>query len=100
MTLAESFERLAASGIDLLPLTGVETHFVFHRDGFVALVERTAEGFGAIGSAGRLTDNGFAALVWRAGKPFFVAKDYEQPASPGEVTGLRSFAADLEHALR
>jgi hypothetical protein len=30
--------RLAEAGIDILPLNEIATHFVFHRDGFVALM--------------------------------------------------------------
>jgi hypothetical protein len=100
MTIEETLERLGAAGIDLLPLSGMERHFVCHRGGFVALVERTPEGFGAIGSSGLITGKGFAALVWRAGKPFFVTKGYEQPASQAEVEALRSFASGLETALQ
>jgi hypothetical protein len=99
MSLPESLERLAAAGIDLLPLPDLTTHYVFVRGGFVALVERTDAGFGAIGSAGLMTERGFAALVWRGADAFFVSKGQEKAASPGEIEGLRAFAAELERAL-
>ncbi|HEX8986130.1 MAG TPA: hypothetical protein VF767_11870 [Bryobacteraceae bacterium] len=100
MALAECLERLAAAGIEWLPLAGLETHYAFTRDGFVALVERSGEGFGATGSSGLLTERGFAALVWRDGRPFFVAKAFEQEASLAEIDRLRAFASDLDRALR
>ena len=95
-----TFERLVSAGIQLLPLTGITTHFVFERSGFAALVERTEEGFGQIGSAGLLCEKGLAVLVWRGTQPYFVAKGFEQLAGPEQVKQLRRFATDLEHALR
>src|SRR5690242_7724330 len=100
MSLPESLERLAAAGIEWLPLAGVETHYAFTRDGFVALVERAGEGFGAAGSSGLLTERGFAALVWRNGRPLFAAKGFEREASAAEIQRLRAFASDLDRALR
>jgi len=95
----DKLERLAAAGIQLLPAVQISTHFVFERDGFVALVERTPNGFGSLGSAGILTGSGFAALIQRGEKFFFVAKNFEQEASPEKVESLRRFAADLKSAL-
>jgi hypothetical protein len=92
-------ERVAALGIRLLPIAGIETHFVFERDGYAALVERTAEGFGGIGAAGLLTPRGLAPLVWRSAEPFFVLKDFTEPASPAQVDSLRRFSTDLAKAL-
>ncbi|MGC9969259.1 MAG: hypothetical protein ABSE56_01595 [Bryobacteraceae bacterium] len=93
-------ERLAAAGIQLLPLSHIPTHYVFEGAGFAALVARTPEGFGSVGSAGLLTEGGFAALIWRGGQPFFVRKGVELPASAAQVEALHAFASDLEQALR
>jgi hypothetical protein len=98
--VTEKFERLVAAGIQLLPLTGIATHFVFERDGFAALVERQDEAFGQIGGAGLLCEKGLAVLVWRGNEPYFVAKGFEQLAVPEQVDALRRFSADLEQALR
>ena len=92
-------ERLVAAQIELLPAAEISTHFIFTRDGFVALVERRAQGFGSIGSAGLLVDQGFAPLVWRGPKAFFVAKGFEQEASTGQILKLKQFSADLKAAL-
>jgi hypothetical protein len=92
-------ERLAAAGIQLLPALEITTHYVFERDGFVALVERTADGFGGIGSAGLLTGAGFAALLERGGRSYFVAKNFEMEARPEQVEALRRFSSDLREAL-
>ena len=96
--MTEKLERLAAARIQLLPATEITTYYVFERDGFVALVERTADGFGGIGSAGILTGNGFAAWVRRGARSYFVAKDFEQEAGPEQVEALRRFSADLRAA--
>ncbi len=97
--MTEILERLAAAGIQLLPTVEITTHYVFERDGFVALVERTPEGFGGVGSAGLLTGNGFAALIRRGDRAYFVAKGFEQEALPSQVTALESFSLDLKSAL-
>jgi hypothetical protein len=98
--MTEKLERLVAAGIQLLPAVEITTHYVFERDGFVALVERRKNGFGGIGSAGRLTEKeGIAPLVSRGAESFFVAKGFEQLASADEVEQIRRFQADLKHAL-
>src|SRR5262249_31681938 len=87
---------LVAANIQLLPLTQIERHWVFARDGFIALVERTREnGFGQIGSSGLLTERGMAVLVARGDSHFFVAKDFEVSASADDVETLRRFSRDL-----
>jgi len=96
---ATKCEHLAAAGIQLLPAVEIATHYVFERDGFVALVERTPDGFGGIGSAGILTGTGFAALIQRGDRSYFVARNFEQEAKPAEVAALRSFSSDLRSAL-
>jgi len=84
----------------MLPAVEIANHFVFERDGFVALVERRAAGFGGIGAAGLLTEKGVAPLMLRGGEAFFVAKGFEQRASVEEVEQIRRFQADLKSALR
>ncbi|MDX1979428.1 MAG: hypothetical protein SFV51_04105 [Bryobacteraceae bacterium] len=94
-------ERLVAFRIELLPLAEVGRHWVFQRDGFVTLVERTkSDGFGGIGSTGLLTEAGMAVLMRRGERHVFVARGFEQEASPEQVEMLRQFAADLEASLR
>ncbi|HUS05629.1 MAG TPA: hypothetical protein VMZ52_05015 [Bryobacteraceae bacterium] len=97
--MMEIFERLVAAGIQLLPSTQITTHFVFERDGFAALVERKGDAFGSIGSAGLLGEKGFAPLVLRNGETYFVARGFEQSASPEQVQGIRRFQSDLQSAL-
>ena len=97
--MTEILERLVAAGIQLLPATEITTHYVFERDGCVALVERTTAGFGGVGSAGILTGKGFAALVQRGDRSYFVAKNFEQEAAPEQVTALRRFSSDLKAAI-
>ena len=98
--MQEIFERLVAANIQIMPIPGIENHFVFERDGFIALVSRTPEGtFGRVGSSGMLTDKGFAALTWRGGHAYFVAKGFEEAAAEGQVDRLRSFQRDLKAAL-
>ncbi len=98
--LQVQLERLVGRNIQLIPAADVTTHFLFERDGFVALVERSGDGIGNIGAPGLLSSpSGYAALVWRGGEPWFISKGFEQLATPEQVAGIRSFAADLAYAL-
>jgi hypothetical protein len=97
----EKLEKLAGAGIQLIPAPDLTTHFLFERDGFVSLVERTNDdGFGNIGAPGLLTESGLAVLVWRGGEGWFVRRGFEQRATEEQVRQLRAFAGDLENALR
>jgi hypothetical protein len=92
-------EKLAGAGINLLPID-LDRHFLFERDGFVALVERRrGDSFGNVGAAGLLTETGLAPLVWRGEVPAFAGKSGERPATPEQVDTLRRFQRDLEGAL-
>ena len=97
--MTEKFQKLVDADIELLPVPEITTHFVFHREGFAALVERVRDAFGRIGAAGLLTEKGLAALQWRGTEAFFVLKEFEQPATADEVDRLRAFQRDLEAAL-
>ena len=97
--LLARLEKLTAAGIELVPLPGLNRHYVLARDGFAALVERNAGGFGRVGAAGQVNERGFAALVWRGEAAWFVGKNFETPAAPEDVERLRLFASDLKKAL-
>ena len=56
--MTNQLERLAALGIELIPMPGLERHFVFSRDGFASLVERRESGFGRLGTSGLITEHG------------------------------------------
>jgi hypothetical protein len=99
MPSEEALHRLLELKFQLIPAAEVGTHFIFERDGFVALVERKGDEFGNIGAPGLLCDQGFAALVWRAGEPWFVARGFEQRASTDQVEAIRQFGKDLKAAL-
>ncbi len=93
-------QSLAGAGINLLPVD-LDRHFLFERDGFVALVERRRDqGGGNVGAAGLLTETGLAPLVWRGDAPAFAGKAGDRPATPEQVDALRRFQGDLEAALR
>jgi len=94
----ETLEKLAAAGIQIIPAE-MTSHFILERDGFVSFVERRDDAFGNIGTAGLMTERGFAALLWRGDQAFFVGKGFEQPASADEVQKIRAFATDLANAL-
>lgn len=99
--MQEILERLVAANIELLPITQIERHFVFSRDGFIALVERRSDGsLGKMGAPGLFTEKGMAVLLERNGVQMFVAKGFEQAATEADITSMRSFAADLQHALK
>jgi hypothetical protein len=86
-----------SAGIRLLSETC--SHFLFARDHLVALVERTPQGFGSIGSTGIWTARGLAYLIWRDGCAFLAGKGFEQPAAAAEIELIRRFSEDLKLAL-
>jgi hypothetical protein len=93
-------QKLAGAGIHLLPID-LDRHFLFERDGFVALVERRGgDALGNVGAAGLLTETGLSPLVWRGDAPAFAGKAGDRPATPEQVEALRRFQGDLESALR
>ena len=96
--MIEILEKLAAANIQIIP-ADVTSHFILERDGFVAFVERRDEAFGNIGAPGLMTEHGFAALIWRGYQAVFIAKGFEQLASPEQVQKIRAFASDLQNAL-
>ncbi len=97
--LLARFERLAAAGVSLLPTAEIPNHFVFTRDGTVVLVERRGDGFGGIGSPGRITQRGFEPLIDTGSGAHFVFKGDQSPATAAEVQAARSLFADLKAAL-
>lgn len=97
--LLRKLECLANAGVQLLPASEITTHFVLERNGFILLVERTIDGFGQIGSPGLLTNQGFAALMWQGSSPFFVAKHFQQPATPQEVAAAREFTVIVKNCI-
>lgn len=97
--IEDKLSRLAAAGIQFIPVAELSRHLLVERDGFAALVERKEAGFGNIGAAGLATARGLAPLTWREDKPYFVAKGFEQPATAEQVDQIRRFEQDLRAAL-
>jgi hypothetical protein len=89
--------ELGSTGIQLL--TETRSYCMFARDNLIALVERTAEGYGSIGGTGILTERGLAYLIWRDGQAFLAGKGFEQPATDEQVAAVRRFSEDLKAAL-
>lgn len=98
--LLARLERVLAARIELVPDLKVTSHYVFTRDGFVALVEKRDGAFGNIGTPGLVTEQGFAALMWREGNGVFTGRGFELPATPDQVEAIRAFDRDLREALR
>lgn len=98
--LLAKLERVLAARIELVPDLNITTHYVFARDGFAALVEKRDGAFGNIGTPGLVTENGFAALMWRGETAIFVGRGFENPATPDQVAAIRAFDRDLNEALR
>ncbi len=93
-------ELVAEAGIGLVPATAIATHFLFERGGFVVLVERRGEGFGGVGSPGKLVEgHGFAALVRRSDGDWFVCRSGQWPAAPGEAEDARRLFTDLKRLI-
>jgi hypothetical protein len=94
---SETAERLRALDIQLA--ADIRSHSLFVRGETLALVERTGDGFGMIGSTGLATERGVAYLVWRNGGAMLSAKGGEVPARPEQVAAILRFSEDLKSAL-
>jgi hypothetical protein len=88
---------LGSSGIQLLSET--PAYAIFARDNLIALVERTAAGYGSVGGTGVMTERGLAYLVWRDGQAFLAGKGFEESATEEQVSAVRRFSEDLKGAL-
>jgi hypothetical protein len=97
--LLAQLERIASSGIQILPVPEIASHFVLERGGCAVLVERREDGFGAIGSPGSLSDKGFAALVQRDGRDWFIGKGESREATDTEAAEARRLYRDLREIL-
>jgi hypothetical protein len=97
--LLAQLERIASSGIQILPVPEIATHFVLERNGCVVLVERLEDGFGAIGSPGSLSEKGFSALVQRDGRDWFIGKGESRAATEAEAEEVRGLYRDLRAIL-
>lgn len=97
--LLAKLQRIAEAGIELLPVAEAPNHFVFTRGRMAVLVERRGEGFGGIGSPGRITERGFEPLIGSGGREMFVFKGREEAASAAEAGDARLLLADLRSAL-
>ncbi len=97
--LLAQLERIASSGIQILPVPEIASHFVLERNGCVVLVERREDGFGAIGSPGSLSAKGYSALVLRDGKDWFIGKNESREAMEAEAAEARRLYRDLREIL-
>jgi len=88
---------LGSSGIQLLSET--PAYAIFARDNLIALVERTAAGYGSVGGTGVMTERGLAYLVWRDGQAFLAGKGFEESATEEQVAAVQRFSEDLKGAL-
>jgi hypothetical protein len=92
-------QRLVDLGFQVIPLPNISNHVALERNGFVSLVTVKDEDFGETGAPGLLTDNGFAAMIWRGDDAFFVAKGFERQATVSEIEAIHRFNDDLKSAL-
>jgi hypothetical protein len=89
--------ELGSTGIQLL--TETPAYCVFARDNLIALVERTAGGYGSIGGTGILTERGLAYLIWQDGRARLAGKGFEQPATDEQVAAVHRFSEDLKRVV-
>lgn len=99
--LLATLERLAQARFNLVP-ADLAGYFVFERDGFVCLVEKSKDGgFGSIGSVCRLFDEEFAVVLFDGERAYYARKGKERlEATPEEIRLYRTFSSDLRAALK
>jgi hypothetical protein len=74
---------------------------MFMRDDLVVLAQLDQDaGRGSLGSAGIMTENGLAFLLWSESGPVLAAHGGKQvPATAEQVDRIQRFSADLKAAL-
>ena len=92
-----TLQRLAAAKIEVS--SDLPGYCVLARDGFVCLVERTEAGLANAGSVCKLTEHGFAVILFEGDQAYFVSKGHRQPATPDELHLFQDFSRDLRVAL-
>jgi hypothetical protein len=97
--LLAQLELLATAGIQILPVPEIASHFVLERKGCVVLVERREDGFGAAGSPGALSERGFAALVQRDGRDWFIGRNEAREATEAEADEARRLYREIRDIL-
>lgn len=99
--LLSTLERLAQARFNLVP-ADLAGYFVFERDGFVCLVEKSKDGgFGSVGSVCRLFDEEFAVVLFYGERAFYARKGQPRSeATADEIALYRAFSADLRAALK
>ena len=92
----EIAQRLRERSIEIVE---TEKHYLLTRGECLALVERTPEGIGSIGSTGMLTPNGLAFLVWQDGSAMLAAKGNFTAATASQARAIGDFSSDLKSVL-
>lgn len=99
--MEEKLLRLAEANIEFVS-ADLSNYFVLARDGFACLIEKTKTDppdFGAIGSVCKITNEGFAVVLWDGQQAYFTSKNERQAATLEEIALFRSFTHDLKLAL-
>jgi hypothetical protein len=89
--------RLAGCGIEWV---ATEKGYCMFTRGNCAAAAHRQSGVFSLGSSGLMTENGFAYLVWREGRPFLAAHGGRETAATTEqVDAIQRFSADLKAVL-
>lgn len=96
----EVLEHLLERGFSFRSFPAYPRHLGVVKDNCVALLELTPEGkWKQFSSAGYLVEDQIALLVERGGRPAFVYKSKQVPATEELLEKFRLFQQELESAL-
>jgi hypothetical protein len=93
-------EGLLRCGFKFVTFERFARYPAVEKDGFVALLDLSAEGVRRFGMAGYHLGEGIGMLLERGSGRFFVWKDQAVPATPELLTAYTRFNQELDGLLR
>lgn len=101
MNAEEQLQRLYLAGFELQTFDRFPQAIGVLKDGYIAfLIPGGPEGLQILGNVGRRMGESLGPLVERGGRKVFVHKEEVIEATPGMISALEQFKAELKRLLR
>lgn len=94
-----TLEKLSRAGFKFVSLTHVERYLSVQKNGFVALLNPSADGLRVFGQAGLRMGEGIGMLIEQGAGKAFVWKRESVPATSELLADFARFKAELQNLL-
>ena len=95
----EVLRQLLEAGFQFVAVERAERYLGVTRQGFIALLDPSANGLKIFGQPGYRIEDGIGMLVDRAGGKFFVWHGHSIAATPELLAAYESFRAEISRLL-